>query len=68
MAGVRNIYENSLSLLFQLERLRMRGEFNRAGLLTVCRVDDPDSAAAKADINSFRRIVITNIIGIVFEV
>ena len=43
----------------------MGGEFNRSNLFSIDRVDDPYSTAAKAHINSFRRAIVTNVVGII---
>src|SRR2546427_9593726 len=68
MPGIRNVDENSLAVLFQFESFGMSCESDPADLLAVRRVDDADSAAAKPDVNLFGGAVVTDVVGIIFEV
>jgi hypothetical protein len=65
---VWHIDENSTAVVFQCERFRMSGEFDRADLFAIRRIYRGDASAAKADVNPFRRVVISNVVGIVFEI
>src|SRR5438128_12079064 len=68
MSGVGNIYKNSFPAFLQLESFGMSCESDPGDLLAVRRVDDADSAAAKANVNLFGGSVVTNIVSIIFEV
>src|SRR2546422_10844757 len=68
MPGVGNIYKDSFSAFFQRESFGMGCESDPADLLAVRRVDDADSAAAKPDENLFGGFVVTDVVGIIFEV
>src|SRR5713101_1147080 len=68
MPGVGNIYKDSFSAFLQLESFGMGSKFNRDDLLAIHRVDDADSAAAKPDENLFGGAVVTDVVGIIFEV
>src|SRR5438105_6382556 len=46
----------------------MGGEFNRSNLFSIDCVDDPYSTAAKAHINSFRRVIVTNVVGVIGKI
>src|SRR5437879_5798316 len=68
MAGIRDVYENSLAVFFQFERFRMSRKFDSADLLAVCRVDNSDSATRKSDVDLFCSTIETNIVGIILEI
>src|SRR5436190_3959274 len=68
MPGVGNIYKNSVPAFLQLESFGMSSKFDQADLLAGRRVYDSDSAAAKANVNLFGGAVVTNVVGIIFEV
>jgi len=46
----------------------MSGEFNRSNLFSIDSVDDPDSTAAKAHIDSFRRAIVAHVVGVVGKI
>ena len=46
----------------------MGGEFNRSNLFSIDCVDDPYSTAAKAHINSFRRVIVTHVVGVIGKI
>src|SRR6266446_8472208 len=57
-----------MPLFFQLERFRMLWEFYCSNDFALRRADDSDSSSAKAHVNPLRCIVVTDIVGIVFEI
>ena len=65
MSSGRDIHEDTMSLFLQLECFWMCSEFYRSNLFSIGGVDDPYSTAAKAHINSFRRAIVTNVVGII---
>src|SRR5205823_6453048 len=46
----------------------MGGEFNRSNLFSIGSVDDPDSTAPEAHIDSSRRAIIAHIVGIIGKI
>lgn len=68
VAGIGNIDEDSLTALLQLKGFGMCREFDRTDLLSVHCVDDSDASAAKPDVNLLGALVVTNIVGIIFEI
>src|SRR6266550_3048326 len=46
----------------------MGGEFNRSNLFSIDCVDDPYSTAAKAHTDSFRRAIVTHVVGVIGKI
>ncbi len=68
MASVRHIYKNLPAVFLQFESFWMRCEFDRSDAFAVGRVDYPDSAAAKADVDLFRSAVVTHVVRVILKV
>src|SRR4051794_3842763 len=68
MSRGRDIHEDPMSLFLQFECFRMCIEFDRSNLFSIGGVDDSDSAAAEAHINSLRGTVIAGVVCIVLKI
>ncbi len=66
--GLRHIYENSGTVLFELERFRVRSQSNFSQELRAARVENRDRSVAIPDVDPLRLRIIPHIVGVVLQI
>src|SRR6266853_1015233 len=67
LTGIRDVYEYSGTIPFELERLGMTGKRDVAQAVASPSVDDPDRAAAVSHVDSIRLCVVPDVVGVTGE-
>src|SRR5439155_16046747 len=67
LTGIRDVYEYSGTVPFELERLGMTGKRDVAQAVACPSVDDPDRAAAVSHVDSIRLCVVPDVVGVAGE-
>ena len=65
---IGNIDENPVTVFLQLKSFGMCTEFDRAELFPVGRINNGNASAAKSDINLLRRLIVTDIVSVIFKI